>query len=62
LDRADDIALFRYGIVREVSDPRLSKAERGRLVRTLAAEVHTGPKGEEVGAPSSEPQTSAAAA
>lgn len=48
MDRADDIALLRYGLVREVSDPRLSKAERGRLVRTLAAEVHLGPAGQEV--------------
>ena len=48
MDRADDIALFRYGALREVSDPALSKAERGRLVRALAAEAHTGPRGEEV--------------
>ena len=45
-DRAEDIALFRYGLVREAADPKLSKAERGNLVRALAAQPHTGPGGE----------------
>ncbi len=48
MDRSDDIALFRYGIVRAAADERLSKAERGLLVRALAAQAHTGPKGQEV--------------
>jgi putative transposase len=47
-DRAEDIALFRYGLVREASDGRLSKAERGALVRALAAQSHPGPSGEPV--------------
>ena len=33
--RAEDIALFRYGIVREAADETLSKAKRGQLVREL---------------------------
>jgi putative transposase len=45
-DRADDIALFRYGLVREAADPKLSKAERGRVVRSMAAITHIGPAGE----------------
>ena len=47
-DRATEVALFRYALVREPADPALSKAERGRLVRALAAQAHTGPGGEEV--------------
>ena len=31
-----EIGLFRYALVRDVADPALSKAERGRLVRALA--------------------------
>ena len=34
--RAQDIALFRYALVREASDEKLSKQERGRIVRSLA--------------------------
>jgi putative transposase len=45
-DRADDVALFRYGVVREAADPRLSKAERGRVVRSMATVTHAGPSGE----------------
>lgn len=48
MDRADDIALFRYGVVREAADPKLTKAERGRVVRAMAAMAHTGPGGEPV--------------
>ena len=47
-DRADDVALFRYGVVREAADPRISKAERGRVVRSMATITHTGPTGEPV--------------
>lgn len=43
--RAEDIGLFRYALVREAADPGLSKAERGRLVRALAAQHHRGPDG-----------------
>ena len=47
-DRHRDVALFRYSLIREAADPALSKAERGALVRALAARDHTGPDGERV--------------
>ena len=46
--RAEDIALFRYALVREAADDKLSKAERGRLVRELAGATHKGPEGNPV--------------
>ena len=42
-DRARDIALYRYSLIRPLADPGLSPTERGRLVRELAAQVHIGP-------------------
>lgn len=48
MDRADDIALFRYALVRQAADRRLAKSERGALVRALSAQSHTGPGGEPV--------------
>lgn len=45
-DRATEVALFRYSLIRQAADPALSKADRGRLVRSLANEVHPGPGGE----------------
>ncbi|MGH9211514.1 MAG: DDE-type integrase/transposase/recombinase [Acidimicrobiales bacterium] len=45
VDRATDVALFRYSLIREAADEALSPAGRGRLVRALAAEVHEGPLG-----------------
>jgi putative transposase len=47
-DRHRDVALFRYSLIREAADPALSHAERGQLVRALAARDHTGPGGEGV--------------
>ena len=47
-DRHRDIALFRYSLIREAADPALTPAERGRLVRYLAARDHLGPNGERV--------------
>jgi hypothetical protein len=47
-DRATEVVLFRYALIREPADPALSKAEWGRLVRALAAQAHTGPGSEEV--------------
>jgi putative transposase len=41
-----DVALFRYALVRQAADPVLSNAERGRLVRDLAARDHVGPDGQ----------------
>jgi putative transposase len=44
--RRRDIALFRYGLIRQAADPDLTPTERGRLVRALAAKEHRGPDGE----------------
>ncbi|MGH3469159.1 MAG: DDE-type integrase/transposase/recombinase [Thermocrispum sp.] len=46
--RAREIALYRYALIRPLADPGLSPAQRGRLVRDLAAQVHLGPFGEPV--------------
>ena len=47
-DRATEVALFRYALIREPADQALSNTERGRLVRALAAKSHTGPDGQEL--------------
>lgn len=47
-DRATEVALFRYALIREAADRAITKAERGRLVRDLAARAHVGPDGVEV--------------
>lgn len=47
-DRARDIALYWYSLIRPLADPGLSPVERGRLVRELAAQVHLGPSGQSV--------------
>ncbi len=44
-DRHRDVGLFRYSLVREPGDAALSKAERGALVRALAAQEHLTPDG-----------------
>ena len=44
--RRREIALFRYGLIREPADPELTPAQRGRLVRALAGREHRGPDGE----------------
>jgi putative transposase len=46
--RAEDVALFRYALVREAADDKLSKGERGALVRGLAEATHQGPDGVDV--------------
>jgi len=45
VDRRREIGLFRYVLIRDVADPGLSKAERGRLVRALSEREHVGPDG-----------------
>jgi putative transposase len=40
--RAEQVALFRYQLIREAADPALSTRQRGRLVRELAARAHPG--------------------
>jgi putative transposase len=42
-EKARDIGLFRYSLAREAADPRLSKKERGAIVRALAEAEHTAP-------------------
>ena len=48
VERAREIALFRYSLVQEVISPHLTAAQRGRRVRELAAAAHAGPDGREV--------------
>jgi putative transposase len=47
-ERARDIALFRYALVREAASSELSTRQRGRLVRTLAESEHVGPAGKRI--------------
>jgi putative transposase len=47
-ERRRNIALFRYALIRRAADPALSPAQRGRLVRDLAALDHQGPDGRRV--------------
>ena len=47
-DRRRDIALFRYALIREAADPKVSPRVRGELVRALASREHLGPDGEPV--------------
>src|SRR6266487_3020214 len=46
--RAEQVALFRYQLVREAADPALSTRQRGRMVREIASRAHEGPFGEPV--------------
>lgn len=48
LERARQIGLFRYMLIREAADPGLTKKQRGRLVRELARATHTDPSGRSV--------------
>ena len=43
--RRREVALFRYALIRPLTDDRLSAAERGRLVADLAARPQPGPEG-----------------
>jgi putative transposase len=45
LERAREIGLFRYMLIREAADPTLTSRERGRMVRQIAAQQHTDPFG-----------------
>lgn len=44
-DRGEQIALFRFGVISEAVSPRLSPAERGLIVRNLAACTWLSPEG-----------------
>jgi putative transposase len=48
LERARQIALFRYSLIQDVISPQLTAAQRGWRVRQLAAMPHPGPDGTEV--------------
>jgi putative transposase len=48
LERARQIALFRYSLIQDVISPHLTAAQRGRRVRQLAGMSHPGPDGTEV--------------
>jgi putative transposase len=45
-NKSRDVALHRYVLIREAADPALKPAERGELVRSLAAVEHLGPEGD----------------
>ena len=45
LERAREIALFRYSLIQDVISPDLTAGQRGRRVRELAAMTHRGPDG-----------------
>lgn len=44
-DRATEVALFRYALIREAADPALTTRQRGRLVRDVASRAHRHPDG-----------------
>jgi putative transposase len=44
-ERARAVGLFRYSLIREAADARLSTRARGRLVRAIAGREHEGPFG-----------------
>jgi len=46
--RAEQVALFRYQLIREAADPAVSTRQRGRMVPEIAARAHEGPFGEPV--------------
>ena len=48
LERARQIGLLRYMLIREAADATLTGRQRGALVRTLAAQAHTDPDGRSV--------------
>ena len=48
LERAREIGLFRYVLIREAADPALTTRQRGVMVRAIAAREHKGPSGEPV--------------
>ena len=47
-ERARAIGLFRYSLICEPADTRLSTRQRGRLVRAIAEREHEGPFGQPV--------------
>jgi putative transposase len=48
LERAREIGLFRYMLIREAADPALTSRQRGALVRAIAGREHADPAGRPV--------------
>lgn len=46
-DRAEAVALHRFGVIAEATNTRLTPAERGVVVRAIAARAHAHPDGSE---------------
>src|SRR5258708_8711004 len=46
-DPREDLALFRFRVIGEATNPRLTPAERGHLVHELANQAHQHPDGSE---------------
>jgi len=42
-DHQEQVALHRWAVIAEATSDRLSPAERGALVRQIAARAHAGP-------------------
>jgi putative transposase len=47
-DKAQQVGLFRYALIREISDEALSPASRGALINAIARTDHLGPDGRRV--------------
>jgi putative transposase len=47
-EQVEQVAYWRYQLIRDAADPGLSSRARGRLVRSLAAAVRQGPFGNDV--------------
>ncbi len=46
-DSQEAVALHRFGVIAEATNPRLSPAERGAVVRAIAMRAHSHPDGSE---------------
>lgn len=44
-ERARQVSLFRYGLIQDLIDTKLTTRQRGKLARELAAKEHTDPFG-----------------
>jgi hypothetical protein len=47
-ERARQVALFRYRLIQDVIDVRLSSRQRGALVAAIAGREHDGPFGQKI--------------
>ena len=45
-DHGEEVALFRFSVISKAVNPKLTKAERGLIVRALADQAHPGPDGQ----------------